>query len=599
MTTIAGYSVGVHVLSISKVLSSSLNSYDYFSVAVMQAFQMHITTETAVKALRAYNISTGQFPWYIRVLTLAALPCSVCFEISRWSSDYQPAFWKKKTVLWICDHMEMCTYFVFIVASVALATVGQTGILLGAITTFSIHQIHNYDILPSYYCHALTTVNMLASACFSLEMSSCLMSVTFLIAELIGNTYFFAQPVQQNIPVNNAFIAGKTIDNVKNNPLHIHYKIELNSDVKEILTIFDEITWKPDQCKKLLLQDLYWIKRADIHNTDPISYILSFRSDIKKFIDMLETCSDEKKKKSTELYLKIFITYLKADLQEPLQREKLILSFVSQLRACQQKGISHLEEMAEEYYEKIKTLPLEQKVLQLLYKKRKEIFNQLVDKLFAEDQTLYAVAGPAFINFFRPYIQSTFDAHMGISLFPKNEHSALLKASVQAVYADANIPTEEYFCDRENSKYTPQVIIDVLIEALDVDVKDHQSSLCSAITQWYQKQGIAVDLKSKIMQIQKAKQYLQKLSAISGECYEFNSLRHISDAQLCFYYRHIEEDCKTHFAVVKERIKVEGSSKEFANTIFSEVQKSLSAYSEVEECLSSLLLKMGVFQLNL
>lgn len=600
MTITAGYSVGVHLLSISKVLASSLSSYDYFSTAVMQAFQMHITTKTAAKALRAYNISTGQSPWYIRALNIVALPCSVCFEINRWSSDYQPVFWKKKTVLWVCDHIEMCTYSIFIVASVALAAVGQPGILLGTITTFSIDQIHNYSILPTYYCHALTTVNMLASAYFSRGISSFLMSATFLITELIDNTYFFVQPVQQRIPINNAFVAGKTIDNVKNNPLHIHYKIELDSGVKEILTIFDEITWDPNQCKELLLQDHFWIKRADIHNTDPVSYILSFRSDIKKFIDELEICPHEKKKKSTELCLKVFIKYLKVDSQEPLQSEKLILRFVSELRASQQKGISYLEKTAEEYYEKIKTLPLEQKVLQVLYKKRKEIFNQLVDKLFAEDQILYAVADPIFINFFRPYIQAAFNSHMGISLFPKNEHSALLKASVQAAYADANIPTEQYFCDRETSEfYTPQVIIDVLIDALDVDIKGNQKALCNALTQWYQEQGIKVDLKNKVMQIQTAKQHLQSLAARSGEYYEFNILRHISDSQLDLSYRHMKEDCRTHFQALKETVKVEGNSEEFANTILLGVREGLFAYSEVEKCLNSLLLKMGIFQLNL
>lgn len=601
MTIIAGYSVGVHVFSISKALASSLNSYDYFSTAVMQAFQMHITTKTVAKALRAYNISAGKaLPWYIRALAITALPCSICFEINRWSSDYQPAFWKKRAIHWICDHMEICTYSIFIVASIALAIVGQPGILLGTITTFSIHQIHNYDILPSYYCRVLTTANELASVCFSQGAFSCLMSVNFLIANLVSNTYFFAQPAQQSLPINTTLILDKAIDDVENNPLHIHYKIELDCDVEEILTIFDEITWEPSQCKELLLQDHFWIKRANIHNTDSLSHILSFRKDIEKFIDKWEACSDANKKKSIELYVKVLIKYLKGYSKSFLQRKKLILRFVAQLRTSQQQGIDSLKKIAEEYYEKIKMLPIEQKILQLLYKKRKEIFTELVNELFAEDRAFYAVASPNFIHFFKPYIQDTFDSHMGINLFPKDEHSALLKAGILGAYADACIPTEQYFCDRESSKfYNPQAIIDVLLDALEADVKVCKKPFCNAITQWCQKQDIEVDLEYEMMQVQKAKQHLQKLAQTGDEYYyQFNALRNIDTPHLDYCYTLIKEDCKKHFQILKQQIEIQGNSEEFAHAICMDVQRALSAYSKIERLLISALLKMEIFHVK-
>ncbi|MEK7339671.1 MAG: hypothetical protein AABZ92_03030, partial [Verrucomicrobiota bacterium] len=297
MSVTTDYSLGVQTVSNSKIEAPYLRNYNYVFTALAQSYQIHAATKIAAKTLQAYNRPMKIFPWYVRLLAITTVPFSICFEINRWSSDYQPRFWIKKTVHWVCDHTGQFIYATCIVSSVALAIIGKPGMLVGLALTFSIDQIQKSNVLPIYYCHVLKTVNTLASILFSKGAFSCWMP----LAELAGNLYFSRSV--QNKPsiyeITTTNIIDKTITDVKNNVSHIHFKPKMKGrKAEELLTIFDEIKWHSAQMKGLLSKDNDWIKRIDT-TKNPISYVKSLR----KYIE--DVCSDPKRLPSIELYLKV------------------------------------------------------------------------------------------------------------------------------------------------------------------------------------------------------------------------------------------------------------------------------------------------------
>ena len=600
MSSITGYSTGMSVVSSAKTVGFFYNSYNYPLIIATQAHQIYETSRIVSKTLQAYNPTTFKtFPWYVRALAATMVPFSVCLEIRRWSSEYQPAFWKKKTIHWICDHIGPFAYTTSIISSIALAAIGQPWMLAGIVITFSIDQMQNYSILPLYFCDTLQIVHRFASIFFSKEKFSCVVSVVFLLTEIVSNRCFSSQSIQQK-PVGNQkprvneLITSKTIKDIKNNPLHIHFRLTIEENIGEILSIFDEITWHPAQHKELLSQDPFWIKRANIENSNSQEYILSFRKDIENLIDTLQTCSDSNQRALMELCLKTIIRCLRDYPIEHLENKKILLDLAIQLRSNPLARMDHLCKAAEKCYEKIKTLSLEQQVFQLLYKRRKEIFNRLFERIFAKESTFYIIAYQSIKDGIKSFIQDAFDSHMGINFSLTDQAPDLFKISVHRVCLEEEIPVEQYFCDQDSNEfYTPQAIIDLL-------KKEMGDYLWIAINQWGCKQGINMDLENKTSQMQLAKKHLQALQEINHEHYSaFDYLKNIKNTeQLQYYYRCMKEDCKSSFEVLKVRIPVEGDSEEFAKKVCSDIEQAVRAYSEMEPYLISMLLQIGVFQLK-
>ncbi len=583
MSAITDYPLGVQAVFNSKIEVASLKNYNYFSTALTQSYQVYTATKIVSKTLQAYNHPVATFPWYVRVLAITTVPFSICFEINRWSSDYQPHFWIKKTVHWICDHTGQFMYATCIISSVALAIIGKPGMLIGVAVTFSIDQIQNYNVLPAYYCHSLKTINTLASIFFSKGAVSCWISVT----ELAGNLYFSKsaqkKPSTDEVTTNNMII-GKAASDVKNNPSHIHFKPEIKEiKVKELLDIFNNIQWQPSQMTVLLSKDDYWIKRADT-NTNPTSYVRSLH----KYIEGV--CSDPKRLPSIELYLKIVIQYLRNHPKKHLENKKLILDVIAQLRKNSQEGVNRLGEIAEEYYEKIESFSFEEQVLQLLYKRRKEIFKQLFDEfcektmfgLFKEDSSLW--------------LKDAFDSHMGINFFQTDRTSILIKVNIHAMCAAEEVDTKKYFCDQEgNNLYTSESVIDLLMDQLGTVLS------WDSVNQWWQEQGIPQDIddiKTKVLSIQAAETHLKALYEVKmKQSPTFSLLKDLTECS-CIPLPSIKKDCIAHFTKLKEKIQIDENKEEFANKICTNIQQAVSVYPEIEKLLVSMLLKMEIFQLK-
>jgi hypothetical protein len=242
---------------------------------------------------------------------------------------------------------------------------------------------------------------------------------------------------------------------------------------------------------------------------------------------------------------------------------------------------------------------LEQKILQLLYIRRTEIFTKFLARIFAGGVAINAIAGPNIMRLLKSCIRDAFDAHMGIAIFSKDETSILCKTSIYyAVCADEEIPIERYFCDRDSSElYTPQSILDMLISVLEVSKERgiNKGSLYTGLIKWCQEQGLAVDIADKVAQIQKAKQQLQSLAAIHDEYYYcFNHLKKLSGAQLDLCYRQIKEDCRKYSA----NLEAQTGNQKSGSDICSDIQAALRANSAIEKCLITVLLKIGVFQVK-
>ncbi|HEV3270066.1 MAG TPA: hypothetical protein VGZ69_05395 [Candidatus Rhabdochlamydia sp.] len=146
MSIVTDYPLGMQAVFNSKIAVPYLKNYNYAFTALAQSCQVYAATKVVAKTLQAYNHPIATFPWHVRLLAITTIPFSICFEISRWSSSYQPHFWIKKTIHWICDHIGQFMYATCIVSSVALAIIGRPGMLIGIAVTFSIDQIQNYDV---------------------------------------------------------------------------------------------------------------------------------------------------------------------------------------------------------------------------------------------------------------------------------------------------------------------------------------------------------------------------------------------------------------------------------------------------------------------
>lgn len=582
MSVITDYSLGMQAVFNSKIEDPFLSNYDYVFTALTQSCQVYAATKIVAKTLQAYNCPIATFPWYLRVLSVTAVPFSICFEINRWSSDYQPHFWIKKTVHWVCDHTGQFMYATCIISSVALAIIGKPGMLIGIAVTFSIDQIQNYDVLSAHYCHVLKTVNTLGSIFFSKGAFSCWGPV----ADLAGNLCF-SRPVQ-NTPlhaITSTIVTDKRVADVKNNPSHIHFKPELKtSKAEDLLAIFNKITWHSTQTKELLSKDNDWIKRADTR-TDPVSYV----KNLHKYIEGV--CSDPKRLAPIELYLKVIVQYLCDYPKKYLENKKLVLNVIAQLRKTSQEGINRLGEIAENLYQRIYSFPFEEQVLQLLYKKRKEIFER-----FFHEELYEKTMVSSFEEGFHPWAKDAFGSHMGIHFFLTDRTSSLIKANIYAMCAAEEVDVKKYFCDQEeNGLYTSESIIDLLMSQLGNTLS------WDSVNQWWQEQNIPQDMddiKNKISLIQTAEAYLKALYEVKmKEPPTHDLLRNLTN---CSYIPlpSIKKDCKEHFKELKEKIQIDDSDEEFTKKICTSIQQAVNTYPEVEKLLVSMLLKMGIFQLK-
>ena len=586
MSVITDYPLGVQVIFNSKIANPFLSNYNYVFTALAQSYQVYTATKIVVKTLQAYNRPMATFPWYIRVLAITAAPFSICFEINRWSLDYQPHFWIKKTLHWVCDHTGQFMYATCIVSSVALAIIGQPGMLIGIAVTFSIDQIQNYDVLSTYYCHVLKTINTLVSIFFSKRALSGWIPVTKLAGDL------YSLRLTQKIPLHamtNTIVTDKTVADVKNNPSHIHFKPELKEKkAADLLVFFKEITWHPTQMKELLSKDNDWIKRADT-SKDPISYV----KNLHKYVE--NACSNPKRLAPIELYLKVISQYLCNYQKNLLENKDLVLNVIAQLRKNSQEGVNCLGEIVENLYEKIDSFPFEEQVLQLLYKKRKEIFNQ-----FFHQELCKKTMVSSFKEVFYSWTKDAFDSHMGINFFLIDRTSSLIKANIYAMCAVEEIDTEEYFCDQErNSFYAPKNIIDLLMNQLGNTLS------WDSVNQWWQEQNIPQDIddiKNKISSVQTAETYLKALSEIKKDDFHYcnlSFLKNMPTEDRRRFFSFIKQDCKQYFIELKEKIQIDEDEEEFANKICLDIQQGVDVYSKVEKLLVSMLLKIGIFQLKM
>lgn len=586
MSVISDYSLGVQAVFNSKRANPFLSNYNYIFIALAQSYQVYAATKIVVKTLQAYNRPMTTFPWYIRALAITAAPFSICFEINRWSLGYQPHFWIKKTIHWACDHTGQFMYATCIVSSVALAIIGKPGMLIGIAVTCSIDQIQSYAVLPAYYCHVLKTINTLVSIFFSKGAFSYWISVT----KLVGNLYFL-QPAQKTPlhAITHTIVTDKTVVDVKNNPSHIYFKPELKERrAADLLVFFREITWYATQMKELLSKDNDWIKRADT-SKDPILYVKSLH----KYVE--NACSDPKRLAPIELYLKVIIQYLRNHPKKHLENKELVLNVIAQLRKNSQEGVNRLGEIAENLYERIDSFPFEEQVLQLLYKKRKEIFTQFFHKELCK-KTIVS----SFKEVFYPWVQDTFDSHMGINFFLIDRTSSLIKAIIYAMCAAEEVDTEEYFCDQEgNSFYAPKNIIDLLMNQLGNTLS------WDSVNQWWQEQNVPQDIdaiKNKISSVQTAENHLKALCEIKKDDFHycnFSFLKNIPTENRMYFFSFIKQDCKEYFVELKEKIQIDKDEEEFANKICLDIQQAVDVYPKIEKLLVSMLLKIGIFQLKM
>ncbi|QZA59312.1 hypothetical protein [Candidatus Rhabdochlamydia porcellionis] len=586
MSVITDYPLGVQAIFNSKIANPFLSNYNYVFTALAQSYQVYAATKVVAKTLQAYNRPMATFPWYVRVLAVTAVPFSICFEINRWSLGYQPHFWIKKTIHWVCDHTGLFMYAICIVSSIALAMIGKPGMLIGVAVTFSIDQIQNYDILPAYYCHVLKTINTLVSVFFSKRTFSCWISIT----ELASNLYF--SRLIQNTPLHamtNTIVTDKTVADVKNNPFHIHFKPELKErKAADLLVFFKGITWHATQTKELLSKDNDWIKRADT-SKDPISYV----KNLHKYVE--NVCSDSKQLAPIELYLKVIIQYLCNHPKKNLENKELVLNVIAQLRKNSQEGVSRLGEIAEKLYERIDSFSFEEQVLQLLYKKRKEIFKQFFHKELCEKTMM-----GSFKEVFHSWAKDAFDSHMGINFFLIDRTPSLIKANICAMCAAEEVNTEEYFCDQEgNSLYASENIIDLLMNQLGNTLS------WDSVNQWWQEQNMPQDInaiKNKILSIQTAEAHLKALYEIKKDDFHycnFSFLKNISTEKRIYFFSFIKQDCKEYFIDLKEKIQIDKDEEEFANKICLDIQQAVDVYPKIEKLLVSMLLKIGIFQLKM
>ena len=271
-----------------------------------------------------------------------------------------------------------------------------------------------------------------------------------------------------------------------------------------------------------------------------------------------------------------------------------MLLSIAQLRKDSPEGINRLGEIAEEYYEKIESFPFEEQVLQLLYKKRKEIFKQFFDEELCE-KTMVG----SFKEIFHLWSQDAFDSHMGINFFLIDRTPGLIKANIHVMCAAEEVNIKKYFCDQEgNNFYTSRGIVDLLMHQLGTTLS------WDSVNQWWREQGILQDMddiKTKTLSIQAAETHLKALHEVKKDDHNycnFSFLKGIPVDCYDYFFNFIKQDCKSHFAKLKEKIKVDGNKEEFADRICTNIQQAVSVYQEMENILISMLLKMGIFQLK-